>query len=308
MSNTTETYWDVNGISLQTYAFNIVTLGDDRMSPPSLRGDEQTVPYRPGTKYMEKVANNRVISMGMWVIGADENGNIRPDENSRRTFDRNWRKLRNLLWNPRKQFTLTKRFWVETAELVAAGVSVSGLPTDGAWSLYSASARGSFAGGLSPTMGGPSRASFTVDILLSDPYFYSEPITIPFSMQSGGAHPGPTKDIVVLGDERTNKIRFDVIGPLDSLRFTNQDADPELWIQYATSLADGDTAWIDVDAFRSKHTESALEYTSSGYVNHFGDRFWFYLDPQDGAGTTTVALSAQAGTGTGTMTYSPAWI
>lgn len=304
MSNTTQTFWDINGISLQTYAFNITTLGDDRMAPPSTRGDDITVPYVPGTKFIPKVANNRVITLGMWVIGADENGNIRNDENSRRTFDRNWRKLRNLLWNPRKQFTLTKRFWIETAELVAAGVNVSGLPTDGSWSLYSASAKGSFAGGLSPDMGGPSRAAFTVDILLSDPYFYSAPVTVPFSMQTGGSNPGPTKTVTILGDERTTDIRFDLVGPLDAVRFSNLDEDPDLWIQYSTSIADGDEAYITVKNFRARHTEAALEYTSSGYVDHFGDQFWFYADP----GLNTVAMTAQSGTGTAVLTYSPAWI
>jgi len=304
MSNSTQAYWDVDGVSLQTYAFNITTLGGDRKAPPTLRGDDLTIPYRPGTVYVPKIANNRVLTLQMWVIGADENGNIKQDENSRRTFDYNWNKLRNLLWREGKQFTLTKRFWVPTADLTAAGVNTSALPKDGAWALYTASAKASFASGLSPDMGGPSRAAFTVDLLLSDPYFYSAPITHAFSMGTGGALPGPTKTFQVLGEARTTDIRFDVIGPLDSLRFTNQTPEPDLWMQYATSVADGDTAWIKVKDFKSVHTDASLTYTSSGYVNHFGDRFWFYLDP----GTATVSLSAQAGTGTGTLTYSPAWI
>lgn len=304
MSNSTETYWDIDGISLQTYAWNIETLGGDRMAPPPVRGDDLIVPYLPGTVWAPKIPDARVISLGMWVLGSDEQGNIPNDENSRRTFDRNWRKLRNLLFRPRKQFTLTKRFWVETEDLIAAGVDTTGLLTDGDWTLYVASAKASYAGGLSPNMTGPNRAAFTVDIRLSDPFFYSEPITVPFSMQTGGANPGPQHTIEILGDGRTSDILVDFVGPLTSPQITAVDADGDPWVRYATVIADGETAHIDIKMYSANQTSESVTFKSSGYVLHFGDRAWLFLDP----GPVDLSLSAQEGTGTAVLTYRPAWL
>lgn len=302
--DSTETFWEIDGVSLQTMAFNIATLGGDRMAPPPVRGDDLVVPYRPGALWVPKVVDKRVVTLGFWVIGADEDGFISDTEDGRRVFDRNWRKLRNLLWRPRTQFTLTKRFWVPTDDLIAGGVDTSGMPHNGSWSLLTASATASYVSGLVPTMSGPTRAVFTVDLMLNDPYFYSAPITVPFSTSTAGGDPGPTKTISVLGDDRTTAITFDFEGPLTSPQFTLTGYPNDPWFRYGTVIADGDQANVRVKAFSSTQTTSLATYTSSGYAQHYGDRFWFYLDP----GPSPVALTVQEGTGTAVLTYSPAWM
>lgn len=309
MTNSTETYWDVDGVSLQTFASNITTLGGDREAPPPVRGGSVRIPYMPGSLWVPGVEDERTISLGMWVVGTNEDGSIPTNEDMRRTYDRNWRMLRRLLYRPRRQFTLTKRFWVETQELVDAGVNVASLTTMGSWALYTASARASYAGGLNPDRSGQARGVFTVDLRLNDPYFYSEELEILFSTQTGGSNPGPVRTIQVLGDGRTHAIEMDFQGPLTSPQFTNDSATDDvgaalsLWARYGTVVADGESATVRVKDFSATHYPTGDPFKSSGYVQHDGDKFWLWLEP----GETELALSVQAGTGTGSIRYRPGW-
>lgn len=302
MSNSTETFWEVDGVSLQTHAFNITTLGGDRMAPPPVRGDDLRVPYLPGSVFVPRVPDARTITLGMWVIGANEDGTIPQDETLRRTFERNWRKLRQLLWTPRRQFTLTKRFWVLTEELEDGGVDTTLLPKDGLWSLYTATAKGTYAGGLTPTMNGAARAVFTVDILLSDPYFYGDFVAVEFSTQTGEGYPGPTQAIDVLGDDRTTAIEVEFAGPLTSGQMNNA-SEPSLWVRYSSYVPPDETAVVRVRDFSATHYAIGSSYPASGYVAHDGDHFWLYLDP----GPATLALTTQAGTGSAILRYQPRW-
>jgi len=305
VTNTTETYWEVDGSSLQTYAYNIVTLGGDREAPPRTRGSDITVPFKPGSNYVRKIVESRVVTLGMWVVGANPDGTIPTNENLRRTYDRNWRQLRRLLWQPRRQFTLTKRFWVETADLTAAGVNTAPLPKEGLWSLITVVARASFAGGLNPQMSGPARSSFTVDLLLSDPYFYGDEIRIPFSTAPADAlNPGPTRTVSILGDAETTYVEMDFTGPITSPRFTNLSADGNLYAQYGTAVADGETATVRAHNFSATHYPAGASYKTSGFVSHDGDKFWMYLEP----GSTNLSLTRQSGTGTAAIRYRPVWL
>lgn len=302
--NTTETFWDVDGQSLQTYAFNITTLGGDRSAPPPVRRVSQRVPYKIGTRWTPGVPDEKILTLGMWVQGSDENGNPPTDEHLKRRWDRNWRMLRKLLWTPRKQFTLTKRFWLLEEELVAAGVDTTGLTKDGDWTLYSASARGTYNGGLSPVMNGQAHGVFTVDILLNDPFFYSEEITIPFSTTTGGENPGPEQEILILGDDRTMNIEVDFEGPLTSPRIVNETEPQILYVRYASEVPDDESATVRVMPFTATHYPSGEPYGVSGNVQHEGDLYWLYMEP----GLTTLSLDAQAGTGTAALRYRPAWV
>ena len=304
MSNTTETYWAVDGVSLQTFAFNITTLGGDRKAPPPLRGSNQRVPYMPGTRYVPKVVDERTITLGMWVQGSTEDGKRPTTESAARAFDRNWHKLRSLLWRPRKEFTLTKRFWVPSADLVAAGVNISGMASRDGWTLYTASAKASYAGGLNPTMQGQAHGIFTVDLHLSDPYFYGDPITVPFSMQTGGSNPGPTRTIHVLGDDRTTQIEFEIVGPVTSGRMANTTEEQDLFVQYGAVVPAAERAVVQVQSFKATHYPIGDPYKASGYVQHGGDQFWLYLEPGD----TNLSFTVQAGTGTAILRYRPVWL
>ncbi len=302
MTNTTETFWDVDGVSLQTYAFNIATLGGGRMTPPPVRGDDITVPFRPGSIWMPKVPDAKIITLAMWVTGANEDGTIPVAGNMRRQFDTNWRKLRQLLWNPRRQFLLTKRFWVLEADLTAGGMVVDDLPRSGAYRLLSASAEATFAGGLEPSMTGPGRAAFTVDLKLATPYFFSAPIDINFSLTTGTGLPGPNRTVTILGDDRTMAIGVDFVGPLTGPKIENST--DGVWMTYATSLLSAQIARIGVWDFDARHDVAGANTKAAGYVQHDGDPFWLFLEP----GSNALHLTATGGTGTAKLTYQPGWL
>lgn len=303
--NTTDTYWDVDGVSLQTYAYNIVTLGDSPDAPPVPRGSDIVVPYLPGSIWVPKVPGPRTLTFAAWVQGSNEDGSIPTDQSSAMKYQANWRMLRRLLFRPNVQFTLTKRFWVPTADLAAAGMSITGLPTQGVYSLISASAKASYAGGLTPSMHGIAHSAFTVDLLLSDPFFYSDEISIPFTTAPHDAtHAGPTATPEILGDWLTTHVEVDFTGPLASPKITNNSESVSLWMQYSMNVAQGESATVRATDFSATHYPSGNSYKSSGYVTHDGDKFWMYLSP----GPVNLVLSEQSGTGTANLRYKPRWL
>ncbi len=275
MTNSTETYWDVDGQSLQTFAFNIQTLGGDRLAPPPYRGQDLAIPSTPGRRWMPKVVDSRVITLGMWVIGADEAGNVPADTTARRQFDENWRKLRNLLWTYDREVTLTKRFWVD-------GV------------LVTAAAKAQFAGGLLPSMGGPARAAFTVDLRLADPYFYGTEIVLPLTS---------TQTVDVAGDDVTRAIEFEINGARTNVIVRNDTMD--LQFQHSSVLPSGDTIDINVLNYTAVTDPAATpSFDSVSEIIHEGSPSWFLLKPGD----NLVEVSSSFGIGTVVMKYKPVWL
>lgn len=294
MTNSTETYWDVDGVSLQTYAQNITTIGGDRMAPPEVRGEDTTVPYRPGQMFNPKTPDAHIISLGMWIAGADEDGNPPTDMSGRRLFQENWRQLRKLLFRPRRQFVLTKRFWIPEDELVAGGMDVDELPREGIFRLVTASALGSYNGGLNPLMHGVQHAAFTVDIKLADPFFYSSAIEVDLAL-------GVPQTIEVLGDDRTMAIGIDFNGALTGPRIDNLTHN--VWMRYARAIDSGKIARIGVWDFDARHDVAGDNTKSAGNVQHDGDPFWMFLEP----GENELELTAEGGSGTATLSYQPGW-
>lgn len=273
--NTTETYWDIDGTSLQTLAYNIVTLGGDRLMPPGLRGKDLVIPYAPGEVFQDKVVDSRTITLGMWVQGVDVNG-LETTLDARRQFDANWKTLKNLLWTPRKQVTLTKRFY------------------DGS-TLKTAAAKAQFAGGMIPLMQGPARATFTVDLSLADPYFYSADVIT--NLVSG------TQSVTVNGDDVTRAVKFQIRGPRKNIKIRNNTLG--IQVEYRGDLSAGDEARIDVKKFTSKTDPVATnEYNSTGSILHEGDAFWFLLAP----GANSITVTSDTGIGAITMTHQEAWL
>jgi len=276
--NTTDTYWAVNGVSLQTFAYNIQTLGGDRLAPPSLRGSDTTIPYRPGRVFTSRVPDSRVISLGMWVQGSTEDGRVPNDVTMQRKFLQNWEMLRNLLWS-REQFTLTKMVYVP-------GTSVP----------ITVTAKASFAGGLVPQMTGGSRAVFTVDLFLSDPFFYGDQIEVIFPSTTR------TKTLDIIGDDRTNKVEIEYAGAITNGVVTNTTRN--VMVRYNNVVLTGEKVVLDSFNFSALHTpNSGSPYRAAGYVTHSGDPFWLYLEP----GQQTLTVTTEAGAGTVRVRYQPAF-
>jgi hypothetical protein len=274
--NSTGTYWAVDGISLQTMAFDIQSTGGDRMAPPPLRGRDITVPYAPGDMHVPKQVGARTITLDMFVLGATEDGEI-PPGTAADQFDKNFRKLRRLLWTPNRRFTLTKRFRDD----------------DGV--LRTVTAQGQYAGGLSPAMTGRTRALFSVDIRLADPYFYGPEITK--ALVTGN------NTVTVYGDDITRAVKLHVVGPRNKPKVRN--ATLNVTVEYNGDISSGDVLDVDVKNFSSVTDPAAIPpYSSTGKILHSGDAFWLVMQPGD----NTLAVSSTSGIGGVTMTYQEVWL
>jgi len=184
MTITTQTYWDINGTPLNTYAFNVSTLGGGRLSVPDYRGSNVEVPYRRGEVYLPKIADKRDITLAMWVSAMDDDGNPPSSGNIEAAWQANFDKLRRLFWTETQELVLTKRFWRD-GDVVAASANVEYLR------------------GLEPTMDAPGLGKMTINLNMADPFFYGDPVEI--EMEDGD-----TETITALGDAVTYNITLDM--------------------------------------------------------------------------------------------------
>lgn len=271
MTVTTEEFWDVGGQDLNNLAFNIKTLGGRSGVPPK-RGSNFAVPYRPGKLWRPKTPDERTLSLAMWVIGADEDGVVPPAGTDQRAlFNENWRMLKRLFFTDNEQIALTKR-WRESS------------------GLLSATALAELNGTMEPTMLGRNGASFVVDLLLADPFFYGDTIiTDPIAV--GGSEVAENA-----GDYRVFKgtIRFN--GPLTNPRLTNTSVAPDVYVQYTGVIAAAHYVELDVDLFTA-YTDLGVNVIAG--ITHDGARRWMEL----ALGSNTLELTASAGTGNATFTY-----
>src|SRR5215471_4058485 len=156
MSTTTE-FWDINGTSLHTLAWNIETL-NGRQRVPQLRGDDTRVPFRPGAIWRPKQPDSRVLTLAMWVLGCNVDGSAPVGESTRSQFNDNREALIKLFFSPDTQLQLTKR-WLSNGT-IKSGLALAELVSD-----------------MDNSMIGIDGAQFAVDLRLADPYFYGPTIT-----------------------------------------------------------------------------------------------------------------------------------
>lgn len=274
--NTTEAYWAVDDQSLQTLAYNIETLGG-RDEPPSLRGSDLIIPGRVGEIWQPKTVGSRIIPLAMWVRGAEDDGTVPSNWSDRRSlFDQNWRMLRNLLWQENRQFELSKRIMVDGQ-------------------LRKVVAKAQFNAGLTRTMSPGDLAKFTVDLKLTDPYFYDENYTS--RPLNNGAN-----EITIGGDARTSKIIVNVSGARTNPRILNDTLDIDF--TYAGQVLTGASLRADIDAFNATITANSVTSKDNSKISHSGDRYWLLLRP----GSNSIVLSSSAGTGSVNLQVKAAWL
>lgn len=280
MSNSSEEYWEINGVSLNQYCWSIKTIGGSRLAVPKLRGDNTLFPFRDGRAFRAKNADSRVITLAMFVAGID------PDTDEPRTsrqdvqFNDNWKALQRLFWSPEEQLTLTRRWW-ENADTPV---------------LRTATAKCELAGTMDPTMTGRTRADFAVDLLLSDPYFYGPEISANLTTSGTTIVTNPG-DIPVW-----STINMTLNGELTSPVITNQTAEPDVWMRINTAVIN-DPINISVGDFTVINTFDDSNLTGS--VTHSGFRAWMKLLP----GNNTLKLtSTGSGTGDVDLTFKPAYL
>src|SRR5712692_9521566 len=161
----TDELWTIDGTPLQTFAYNIATLGGSRFDLPPLRGSNMTFAYRPGQIWRPKIADARTMTLLMWVAGVDPNTRGAPGPyGPQQSWADNWNMLRRLFWGPSRQVVL-ERLWKLT---------VGGTPTLVAGTAHAQLGPSPLSSALAMT--GPARADFAVDFVLADPFFYGTPI------------------------------------------------------------------------------------------------------------------------------------
>jgi len=286
MTNTAVDYWSINGTSLNQYCWNITTFGGNPRGLPALRGSEAIYAYRPGQEFRAKVAEARTISLDMMISGVDPEDEDRIADMTQ--FQTNLAALRQLLWTPNSQVELTRRWTV-----YEGGVATQ----------RTATALAQVAGTLDPEMRGNHGATLTVEMQLSDPYFYSNTLTTTELV------PGTPLTLVNSGDDLIRDAIITIIGP------TASGLDPV--VQVAAEDADGNSQWVRyrgkteaeymVRLFCAKSVAlSTLSPTStvtpvpapapvSGKVQHYGRPGW--LEIAQGSNIITTTVGGTYGTG-----------
>jgi hypothetical protein len=282
---TTDEWWEVNGVPLNTLAYNITTWGQSRLSPPPLRGSNIVVPGLPGQIYSTKTLDSNQIVLSFWVQGCNPDGSVPTTKSPKQTFDKNFLMLRRLfIPSAASQITLTKH-WIDYDTGVAK----------------TASAQAQYTDGLEPTMTGRARAVFSVSLNLADPLFYdSAPVNLPaITTQSS------TSTVVVPGDWETSKITVNIAGPRVNPTFTITRPDGTVVkMTYSDTLVAGETATIDVANFDGiSHNSDGTTVESAGYVSHSGHVLWLSLMQ----GSNTIAVNSSSGTGSISISYVPVW-
>ena len=274
MTLTTDTYWDVNGTPLHTLAYNIETLSG-LVRAPAMRGADVVIPYAPGETFTPKVPGSRVITLAMWVRGADEDGNI--PENQRAEFEANWYQLFALLYNPRKVLTITKRIWV-------------------GGSLRTVVAQGQYVGGLDPRMFNRSSAKFTVDIKLIYPWFIDNSYTT-FNLVNGH------QNVVVPGAADAHYLFVTFNGARNNPEILNHTTGDTLKIQ--RNLLTSTRVEVDVKNWKANFFPSAGGSQDAGsWIRTTGPvPMWLIVE----AGTNDIELKSDSGTGSVQLQVKGSW-
>ncbi len=277
---TTDEYWDVDGIPLHMYTWNIKTIGGTRLALPPLRGNDTQYPYRPGKSFRPKMPDSRVITLLMWAAGVDPVTAEASTIDTYTQFNDNFSFLKKLFWTPQRQVKLTRR-WLQGAHNAQ---------------IVQATALAQIAGTMEPTMTGRNRADFSVDLLLADPYFYGveEQFIVPLNQETIIINKGDD-------DAKFHGVRLQFFGQLINAKLTNISTPHPVSVSVNTSINDGDMVELDVENYTA--TKASTGATVIGNIGHAGHRSWCVLQPGD----NRVTLS---GTGDGycLVTFSPPYL
>ncbi len=292
--NNTDEYWEIDGVSLHQHGWSVTTFGGGRYDLPARRGENITLAYRPGQVHRPKLADARVISLVMWLTGSDPATGAAVDD-PRLRFNDSWDFLRRLVWKPAGgQVDLTRRWWLSD--------------DDGIPQLVTATGKAEIGDSMTPTMTGPTRAEFTMTLLMADPYFYGSPVTTTIPRGSSASVVNAGHDIAAHG-----QLQIEFMGPLTNPKLTNLTPDTDTWVLYKGSIPANGRVRLSVNTFEawkllpefwapeSKPPPSAYVL---GEIVNFGQRYWMSLLP----GANLLSLSADSGTGHAVVTFRPPYV
>jgi hypothetical protein len=271
-------YW--NGNPLNQPYWNIATFGGSRFGLPTLRGQDYAVPYRAGQSWRAKYPDERTITLTMWTDSQMSGNQSYPAADPRRAFNDNWQALRGMFFTRGSQGSvqgqLTRNWYL----------TVSGSPV-----MVQSTAMAEIAGSMDPVMNGRLSAAFSVDLLLSDPYFMGGLITQAVTSSGTAVNPGEG----VVGENYASPVNSFTVKITTPCTVTNSTAGVSF-----THTGAGVVSWpVTVDVLRYTAVD-AVGNNVVGGLSHVGSRMWMALLN----GSNTILVSA----GTATLAYNPPYV
>lgn len=263
--------WFFNGTALQSAngAWNIATMGGSRFGVPVMRGQNVPVPYRAGQSWRAKYPDSRTVTLTMWADGIGSSAGY-PSADQRLGFNNNIQQLRDLFFNSGASGSILgqlQRNWYW---------SQNGTPT-----LVTSTAMAELAGSMDLTMNGRTGASFSVDLLLADCYFYgaqrNQTITTSGSITAFGEG--------VVGQGWPSAVSGFTVSVTNACTVTNVTAGCSFTISGVTNSP------VTVDVLNQTVTDS-LGNNVIGTLSHAGARQWMALV----TGTNNITVSAGSAT------------
>jgi hypothetical protein len=272
-------YW--NGNPLNQPYYNIATFGGSRFGLPTLRGQDYAVPYRAGQSWRAKYPDERTVTLTMWTDSQMSGSQSYPAGDPRRAFNDNWQQLRGMFFTRGSQGSvqgqLTRNWYL----------TVAGTPT-----MVQSTAMAEIAGSMDPTMNGRLSAAFSVDLLLSDPYFYGGARN---QATSGGGGTFNALGEGVVGEGYASAVNSFTVKITTPCTVTNSTAG----VSFAHSGV-GVMSWpVTVDVLRYTATDNVGNNVVGG-LTHIGSRMWMCLL----TGSNTISVSA----GTATFSWNDCYV
>lgn len=158
---------------LNHYAYNISTMNGTSALAPVI-GDNAQRTNRHGRRWRPKVVDQRPLSFSMWVRGSYQDDRYAMPPDQRQQFVANWEQLKAIFGVYDRQLLVTRRLDLPTGLLLQTCTA-------------------EMAGNMDPTMQGDASATFSVDLIMADPFWYGTPGSTapiqPFWVAGGRTYP-----------------------------------------------------------------------------------------------------------------------
>lgn len=260
-----------NGVDLNTYAYNIGSR-TGRYNTPARRGKNVDVPNRNGSIFTPgKKFGPNTIALPMWVIGADEDGNIPFDGSMRELFTDNLTRLLRIFTANTVELIdempdgTTRRITGQVLDVIAPNVTAGG-----------------------------TRAELGISLQCAAAFWEDVDDRTAVKTGTGLWRPIEFRDASAAMDDLT--VTF--TAPCTNPRLTNSAG---VWVEYDAVL--NSTKWVAINCADWTVTAGGGLTANYAAVDHGGDARWFVLEPGDPtpectftqtAGTTgTVALTGR---------------
>lgn len=280
MEASSDEFWDIDGVPLNSYCWAVKTVGGSRNGLPPLRGDNKLYPNQPGRSFAPKVPDSRVITMAMWVAGVDPDTGLPSRSSQSIQWNDNWKTLKRLVWTPRREINLTRR-WYENADSPV---------------LMSATAKAQIAGQMEPAMTGRGRADFAMDLLLADPYFYGTEISMPVPLNQDFVINNP-------GDDKVSSKHFSITFEGELPNPTLRNVTTGVWMSVNTYVSLDTHVAVDVSKYTASRSTDGKAINTA--ISHGGARRWMELEP----GNNVIRLETSvAGSGRAVLKFRPPYV